>query len=474
MRYYLYVLNVLTLFSYPISYGHWGYCDLYQPLNSHFQSISALDLSVPKQDLETQKKDLGILLSLSKKYMKAPTGLYIPLRNIESRTSRRFQCVTWIKSFSKTALDPGYEVEWAVSRAYKERVWVLCVLKHLQGYLSPGHFQLLMGEKMTWPMRSAALQLHWTKETDLLHTTKILWTHEKESDLAQIDPCMREAIFRLETINWIRSQSDNKDQLNLPPFLVEVYDNFLQKSCPTQEQELENLMVKSLDISRDENASKKEKILAFKVLFEAASISSKARKIIEDTKSHDHVFKQRYEEGNLIREIDYFIKNTSGTLVYCLEPFLHMNTADIHHVQYIVEQIYQPHKQLSLKSRKHSPQEESIIKLVYRISSHIEGAQSYLEETLEWNDHSQTWELKCDPPEENSSTNEKCAICMRNVYDDGKSVDLGHGSHHTFHKICLTDLHNHREPEEPLRCPLCRIEFELWRPDFKQEKSTDD
>ncbi|KAH9822419.1 hypothetical protein DFH28DRAFT_453203 [Melampsora americana] len=177
--------------------------DLHQPITPSLKSISPLNLGSEKQELSTHDsspsclvEEFNRILFLSNTYIKTPIRLYQCLKDPESRIWRHIPGSLDVKGFYKTAFDPGYAFDETIKTACmlleegylkdKERVWVLSVLKHLQKYLPQGHLKPMRIESIQWPLRGAALQLHLTKEIDLLDSSRIFGHASKSLSLYRL------------------------------------------------------------------------------------------------------------------------------------------------------------------------------------------------------------------------------------------------------------------------------------------------
>ncbi|EGG10045.1 uncharacterized protein MELLADRAFT_103378 [Melampsora larici-populina 98AG31] len=70
----------------------------------------------------------------------------------------------------------------------KEAIWALAVLQNLQSHLPQGQLKPIRTDVAQGPICCAALGLSLTKDLNLVHASKILWSSDVELELVRVDP----------------------------------------------------------------------------------------------------------------------------------------------------------------------------------------------------------------------------------------------------------------------------------------------
>ncbi|KAH9820715.1 hypothetical protein DFH28DRAFT_633279 [Melampsora americana] len=190
---------------------------LYQPFNLYHTSTSS---TKPQSKNFKQIKapspihnvnEINKLLHLKPK-IQSNNHLSMCLNNLASKLETLSRSVTSSGSLSPSVFTKGGQFQKTINVSVhilekydlkpKERIWVLAVLRHLQGYLPNGDLPQLKLDMHWGPIRRAAVQLHLTRGLDLLRASQKIY---KAS--GNIEPALEEALEKLTIIDWIKAKS---------------------------------------------------------------------------------------------------------------------------------------------------------------------------------------------------------------------------------------------------------------------------
>ncbi|EGG00067.1 uncharacterized protein MELLADRAFT_112207 [Melampsora larici-populina 98AG31] len=176
------------------------------------------------------------------------------LQDLASPFNRLFPWVPSTTTFSPKVFSKGQQFEISIQKAIeilenhkfldRDSIWALAVLRHLQGYLPSGDLEPLNKNMKQGPISA-----------DLLGVSATLWEDEKVPQLSKISSAIAEASLRLKFIIWIMSQFNRNESTKSSRFLVEIYDMFLQESCPMQPENFKGFLllcsshIRGMDVS---------------------------------------------------------------------------------------------------------------------------------------------------------------------------------------------------------------------------------
>ncbi|KAH9816149.1 hypothetical protein DFH28DRAFT_966196 [Melampsora americana] len=440
----------------------------YQPLNLNHDLIYSSNLE--SQNIISSKdshsfpniKDFRILLHVNRK---VPTWRYLSMDLDKLTSSLKIKFPSFQQRFSSKVFMKGEQFEKSIDLAVeilenyqlesKERIWVLAVLKHLQDYLPHGELKPMNTDMKLGPIRHAALQLHLTRGLDLLGVSQKLWKSDKSPKLLQIDLALSEALSRLKIIDWITSQFKMNEVTKLSPFMVKTYDILLQESCPIEEGKLKTLLSKCTKNLQSQDIIRQEKELSYIILQKYEVIYPTVKDFLKLEKSKNKILKKSCEYQELPKLINHFLKHKDlGPFRDPIKFFLEERNMNMNSIQLVIKSIINTKQSYqrwdSFKSKNLAIQEDLVIRLLHHISSHINGAESYLEGLVNHSIDSHIFTVKM--PEFNS-IGQRCVVCQQDMYEEDNLVKLHLEVDHKIHMDCLKRMKNNLET--PI-CPICR------------------
>ncbi|KAH9811536.1 hypothetical protein DFH28DRAFT_981237 [Melampsora americana] len=383
--------------------------EVYEPINLHLNSPASLNENLPELNLDPQLcqpsssiDEFRSILDMSNTFSKTSTdvkALDQRLRSLAFKIEKSNG--EFPEQFNASVFMRRREFQFARERAVRilqnlsleprETVWVLAVLKHLQGYLPQGDLEPIRTDMARGPICRAALGLHLTKDLNLLNASKILWSSPAAPELVNVDQSLAEAYFALRTIDSMRSYVETPNESEFFTNCAEVYNYLLNTKIPIEEKGVDFLTKKFIALSTIENRG-----IAFSHLYHMQLVFPRVKHIIDVEKSKDTSFKEAYENEELVINIRRFVVAHSRTpisnLIY---PFLNFKVATVQNVKDVVDAMLEgkreeerassgDHRRLSVLSQWVSKEEGFLIRLLNHIGSHIPGAKQYLDSQVEW------------------------------------------------------------------------------------------
>ncbi|KAH9810283.1 hypothetical protein DFH28DRAFT_903154 [Melampsora americana] len=456
---------LIFFFSIILNFSHSVYCpymvvddsarpiQVYQPINLHSDSPSSSDpqsgitrsinkfYSRPNTKkfkkllhIQTENKrhlcphlDLRYLFS----YLKRPFPIIFPFmfckhRRPPSAFARQYELCKF-KAEAVHELEHGH-------LDTKQKVWVLAVLNHLQNYLPKVQLEPIKTDMTKEPIRYSALLLHLTRGLDLTRATQELWKSP-----GNIDPSLAEALSKAEIIRWITEEFDHEQSTKESNFMVETYNTLLQESSPLKDEQLNTILSRCTEYLKSHDANNLEKKFAYAVLVKYSSIYSKIRDFVNVEKSQDELFRNQYEYEGLVEEVTYLMQNWFfDKFKPTLDPLSGETIIDMKCIKHIIQSIIrarETERRLgTATSEEHKIQEDLVICLLRRCFNHIEGAQAYLEDVVQWNSNTQMFSLKMPTL---TPTGNICVVCQGHIHGEEISLILHNIMPHRAHKDCV-------------------------------------
>ncbi|EGG10046.1 uncharacterized protein MELLADRAFT_60465 [Melampsora larici-populina 98AG31] len=385
--------------------------EVYGPVNLHLNSPASLNKNFPDLNSDVQPglssssiEEFNLILAMSdeiskrsKRTVLEPLAKRLKLLALKIEKSEGLP-----EQFNTSVFGTGGEFRYACERAVRtlqnlslkprETIWVLAVLKHLQGFLPQGELEPIRTDMARGPICRAALGLHLTKDLDLLSMSKILWFSPADPELVDVDSSLAQAYFALKTIDSMKSYVDRPHESSFFTTCVEIYNYLLNTKIPVEEDGVDFLAKKFIALSTMEVRG-----IAYSHLYHMKMIFPRVKEIIEEEKFKDLSFKNAYENEELLINIRRFaVADRRAPINDLIYPFLNLKFATVQNIKDVVQAMLEgkhkkdipvsirDHEGTSVLSHRDSEEEDFIIRLLGGIASHIPGAEQYLESQVEW------------------------------------------------------------------------------------------
>ncbi|EGG07700.1 uncharacterized protein MELLADRAFT_105737 [Melampsora larici-populina 98AG31] len=422
---------------------------LYQPfhikpdatLSSNLESISLISTenSPPVPDINRFKR----LLNVKKKI---PTWWFLDMDLDELASNLRISFPFLQEKIRSDAFMKGKQVEKTINYAVdilenyrlqsKERIWVLAVLTHLQEYLPKGDLRPIVTDMSKGPISNAGLQLHLTKGLNLIGASQELWNSKKGPTLLEIDLSLSEALSKWKIIKWLTCQFRADEASKSSKFMVETHDLLLQESCPMEEETLRKLLLRCSQNLEEQDTSPWDKELAYIILHKYEQIYPVVRDFVRFQKSQNDYFKKTYEYKELPNLI-LQARQDLGPFKNLMKLFLKEKSMNMDSIKLLIDSILRTKQKYQrwedTESKQMANQEDSVIRLLQHISTHIDGAKSYLEDLVDHRSDSQMYTFNTL---ELSPTGQPCVICQQDMHKEEALVKLHSEVDHQLHMDC--------------------------------------
>ncbi|KAH9813585.1 hypothetical protein DFH28DRAFT_333182 [Melampsora americana] len=380
--------------------------EVFKPFNLHPDSLSSLSSnchnkkSIGKNPQLSQTDLFNKILSLNSK-IPGWHDLDLGLRDLSSHLDWPFPWFFSTARFNSGVFGKGEQFEQSIQKSIrlledhalvpKERIWVLTVLSHLQGYLPNGELIPMVTNFEEGPIGYAELQLHLTRGLNLLEASELLWGSEEAPKLVKIDPSLAEVMLRLKLIKWIKSQFRNNQANSLSKFLVEIYDFFLQERCPMHPERFKSFLllcsshVRGMDIS---NELVLEERLAYTVLQLYAEIYPTVKEFREEEKLRNNQFRVRFEFEDVFQDISSALeRRTLGGFKDLVSPFLKFENWNMNSFKNAIDTMIHARQKGprwgETSTTTYASKESTVIKNLLCIANHIDGAKPYIDAKVE-------------------------------------------------------------------------------------------
>ncbi|EGG01790.1 uncharacterized protein MELLADRAFT_91859 [Melampsora larici-populina 98AG31] len=383
--------------------------NFYQPFNVYPKSSTSLNPTTQNAKPQTPElahnKEFDKLLSMKKKI---PSHLHMGLEKLASKLKITSTSTGLEETFHPSVFLEGQELEQSVRHAVyilemydltmRDRIWVLAVLQHLQGYLPKGHMKAMKTDMTEGPISYAALQCKFlTFDGDpklglnLIGASQAVWEHPWHMS-KYIDLSLEEAFFRLTTLVKIKQELDSHPNTEPSRFTKETYDAFLQESTPIPVKNWKIILIKCSKNLAAISVQNWEREISYSVMHWYKRADSSTKKVVEDLKSQDDSFKWIFEREELLKELDYVFKREKislGPFGKAITPLLSPQNLNINTFKSAAESIkvakHENEFHETLSPELWAQKEDYIIGWLQKLCPYIDGAKSYLKEQVEWN-----------------------------------------------------------------------------------------
>lgn len=276
----------------------------------------------------------------------------------------------------------------------RETIWVLAVLKYLQGHLPQGELEPIRTDMTVGRICRAALGLHLTKDLDLLSASKILWSSDEAPELVGVDSSLAHAYFAFTTIDSMKSYVEHPHNPAFFTICAEIFNYLLNTKIPIEENGVDFLAKKFIALSSVEHRG-----IAYSHLYHMNMVFPAVKEMIEAQKLKDVSFKDAYENEEILINIRRLAvasrRSPINDLIY---PFLNLKFATLQNIKDVVDAMFLVKKQVQGSSILNHLEEDFIIRTLCGIARHIPGAKEYLESQVEWSAEAKRFGLKTSTP----------------------------------------------------------------------------